>query len=70
MCSAFFHLNFLSVQGILAQKIEDPHATFCQFSDVKNRNNPNSQASLVSWFMVSPSALELAVQRKDNLIFQ
>ena len=31
----FYHLNFLNVQGILAQKI-NVHAIFCQFSDVKN----------------------------------
>ena len=35
MRDAFFHLKFLDVQGILAQKICD--AIFCQFSDVKNR---------------------------------
>ena len=32
----FYHLNFLNVQGILAQKIYNVHAIFCQFSDVKN----------------------------------
>ena len=32
----FFHLNFLNARGILAQKIYNAHAIFCQFSDVKN----------------------------------
>ena len=32
----FYHLNFLNVQGILAQKIYNVRAIFCQFSDVKN----------------------------------
>ena len=32
----FFLLNFLNVQGILAQKIYNAHITFCQFSDVIN----------------------------------
>ena len=32
----FFHLNFLNVRGILAQKIYDAHAIFHHFSDVKN----------------------------------
>ena len=32
----FFHLTFLNAQGILAQKIYNAHAIFCQFSDFKN----------------------------------
>ena len=35
MCDAVFHLNFLDVRVILAQKICD--TIFRQFSDVKNR---------------------------------
>ena len=34
MC--FFQLNFLNVQGILAQKIYNACAIFHQFSDAKN----------------------------------
>ena len=37
MHNAFFNLNFLNVQGVLAQKIYNAHALFCQFSDIKNR---------------------------------
>ena len=32
----FFQLNFLNVQGILAQKVYNVHAILCQFSDVIN----------------------------------
>ena len=31
-----FHLNFLNVQGILAQKLYDANTIFRQFSDIKN----------------------------------
>ena len=68
MRDAFYYLKFLDVQGILAQKICD--AIFCQFSDVKIGDDSNSQGSSVIWFPVSPSAMELAVLRKANLIFQ
>ena len=34
MC--FFHLNFLNVQGILAQKVYDANTIFRQFSDIKD----------------------------------
>ena len=32
----FFHLNFLNVPGILAPKIYDAGAIFCQFFDIEN----------------------------------
>ena len=66
----FFHLNFLNARGILAQKIYNARATFRQFFDVKGGDDPSNQASWVSWLPVSPSAPELAVLRKANLIFQ
>ena len=62
----FFHLNLLNAQAILASKIYDVGAIFCQFSDIKNMGwsqQPKSTASLP----VSPSALELAILRKANL---
>ena len=31
-------------------------------------NDPNNQASSVSWLPVNPNTLELAVQKKANLI--
>ena len=31
-------------------------------------NDPNNQASSISWLLVNPSTLELAVQKKANLI--
>ena len=44
MCQVFFfHLNFLNVQGILAQKINNVHAIFCQFSDFKNGTIPTTK---------------------------
>ena len=68
MC--FFHQNFLNVQGILAQKFYDARTIFCQFSDIKNGDDPSSQVSSVTWFLVGPSTMELAVLRKANLILQ
>ena len=41
-----FHLNFLNAQGILAQKIYNPHAIFRQFSDVKNGGQSQQQNAL------------------------
>ena len=32
----FFDLNFLNVNGILAQKIYNAHTIFRQFSSIKN----------------------------------
>ena len=32
----FFQLDFLNAPGILAPKICNAHAIFCQFSDIKN----------------------------------
>ena len=58
MCDAFFHLNFLNVRGILAQK------------NLYVRDDPNNQVSSVSCLPVSPSTPELATLRKANLIFQ
>ena len=43
---------------------------FVNFPMLKMGDNPNKQASLVSWLLVNPSAPELAVLRKANLIFQ
>ena len=68
MC--FFHQNFLNVQGILDQKFYDARTIFCQFSDIKNGDDPSSQVSSVTWFLVGPSTMELAVLRKANLILQ
>ena len=71
----FFHLNFLNAQGILAQKIYNVHAIFCQFSDVingKRSQQPSVLCQLVtldSWLLLNPNTLELAVLRKANLIF-
>ena len=64
-----FHLNFLNARGILAPKLYKAHAIFHQFSDVKTGNDPNHEASSVSWLPVNSIALELALLRKANLIF-
>ena len=42
MRDAFFHLNFVNAQGILAQKIYNLPAIFCQFSDIKNGDDSNN----------------------------
>ena len=70
MHDAFFHLNFLNAQDTLAQKIYMFGLFFVNFRTLKMGNVSNSQASLVSWFPVSPNAPELAILRKDNLILQ
>ena len=64
----FFHLNFLSAWGVLALKIYNVHAIFCQFSDVKN-GGWSQQLSILCRLPVNPNTLELAVLRKANLIF-
>ena len=43
----FFHLNFLNVRGIFAQKIYNVHTIFCQFSDIKSRGQ-SQQSSILS----------------------
>ena len=68
MC--FFHLNYVNVWGILTQTIYNAHAIFVSFLMLKMGNDPKSEVSLVSWFPLCPSALELVVPRKANLIFQ
>ena len=65
----FFHLNFLNTRKILVQKIYNAHAILINFLALKIGEDPNNQASSVSWLLVNPSALELAVLRKANLIF-
>ena len=58
--------------GILAPKIYDAGAIFCQFSDIENggqSQQPSILGQLVSG-EPQPSALELAILRKANLIFQ
>ena len=63
----FFHLNLLNAQAILASKIYDVGAIFCQFSDIKNMGWSQQPKSTDSLLLVSPSALELAILRKANL---
>ena len=66
----FFHLNFVSVGSFLAQKLYNAHIIFCHFFTLKMGNDPKNQASSVSSLLVNPIALELAVLRIDNIIFQ
>ena len=42
----FFHLNFLVVRGILAQKTYNARTIFCQFSDVKNGGRSQQPSTL------------------------
>ena len=67
MRDVFFNQNFLNARGILAQRIYNARAIFCQFCDVKDTDDPNSQASSVSWFPVSPKAPELIVLSQSCL---
>ena len=62
----FFDLNFLNAQGILAPKIYNAHTIFLA---LKMRNDPNNQALWISWLLVNPNPLELAVLRKAGLTF-
>ena len=66
----FFHVNFVNARGILAQKICNVHAIFVNFLALKMGDDSNGQVPLVSWFPVSPNALELAALRKANLILE
>ena len=60
----FFDLNFLFVQGILAQKIYNADTIFCQL-----RDDSNNQALWVRWLLMNPNPRELAVLRRADLIF-
>ena len=42
----FFDLNFLNVQGILAQKIYNAHAIFREFSSIKNGGRSQQLSAL------------------------
>ena len=42
---------------------------FVNFLTLKMADDPKNQVLFVSWLVVSPNALELAVLRKANLIF-
>ena len=64
---SIFHLYFRIAWDILAQRIYNAHAIFCQFSVVKDGGPSNNQASSVSWLPVNPNTLELAVLKKANL---
>ena len=46
MCDAFFHLNLLNAQGILAQGIYDTRVVFRQFSDVKDEARSQQRSVL------------------------
>ena len=46
----FFCLDFPNVSDILAQTMYNVHTIFCQFSDNKNGDDPNSHVSLVSFW--------------------
>ena len=46
MCDAFFYLNFLNVQGILAQKIYNAHTIFREFSSIKNEERSQQLSAL------------------------
>ena len=43
---------------------------FVNFLTFKMDDDLNNQASSVSWLLVNPNALELAVLRKANLTFE
>ena len=42
----FFDINFLNVQGILAQKIYNAHTIFRQFSSIKNERRSQQPRAL------------------------
>ena len=42
----FFDINFLNVQGILAQKIYNAHTIFCEFSSIKNEGRSQQPSAL------------------------
>ena len=66
----FFQQNFLIARGILVQKSIMRALFFANLMTLKMVDDPNNQASLVSWLPLNPNAAELAVLRKVNLIFQ
>ena len=67
MCDAFCSPKFFKCAKYLAQKIYNAHAIFRQFSDVINGGQSQQPSAL--WLPVNPNALELADQRKANVVF-
>ena len=64
-----FSPKFSQCARYFSPKLYKAHAIFHQFSDVKTGNDPNHEASSVSWLPVNSIALALALLRKANLIF-
>ena len=54
------HLNFVNVQGILAQGIYDVHAIFHQFSDVKNGVQSQQPSILRQLVFGEPQCTEIS----------
>ena len=54
------HLNFVNVQGILAQGIYDVHAIFPQFSDVKNGVQSQQPSILRQLVFGEPQCTEIS----------
>ena len=65
----FLEINFLNVQGVLAQKIYNAHSFFVNLLALKIRDDPNNQGLWFSGLLVNPNQLELAVLRKADLTF-
>ena len=64
----FFHLNFLNVQGILAQKIYDAHAIFHHFSDVKNGGQSQQPSILCQLISGEPQHTKIC-RPKESLSY-
>ena len=62
----FLHLNFLKVQGILAQKFFNVNALFCQFSKVKNRGQSQQPSILGQLVTSEPQRTRINHPKESN----
>ena len=61
----FFDLNFLYVQGILAQKIYNAHTIFRQFSNFKNEGRSQQPSTLGQLVTEEPQPTRISCPKES-----
>ena len=61
----FFELNFLYVQGILAQKICNAHTIFHQFSNFKNEGRSQQPSTLSQLVTDEPQPARISCPKES-----
>ena len=65
MCDVFFSPKLSKCTRYSAQKIYNVHPIFRHFSDIKNVDDPNNQASFISCLLVNPQRTRIS-RLKEN----